>query len=102
MPNDERPPRRRSGGTIPWRPLYHLDAALRRFRARLARVRRDISVLGEVEARRPLTPAEARQMTHLRWGSESLRPELERLRAELAAATDRPRERATVPGPLLR
>jgi len=93
MPSDERSPRRRAGGTIRQRQLHGLDAAVRRFRERLARVRRHINVLGEVESRRPLTPAEARRKVYLRLGSEGLRLELESLRAEFVAATDGQPER---------
>jgi len=92
-PSAERSPRRRAGGTVRQRQLHRLAAAVRRFRGRLARVRWEIAVLADVDARRSLTPEEARQMTLLQVESESLRLELERLRAEFVAMMDGQPER---------
>ena len=75
------------------RRVHTLDAAVRGFRERLARVRRQIDLLTQAEARRPLTPAEARPLVSLRLESEGLRLELERLRGEFVAVTGRQSER---------
>jgi cell shape-determining protein MreC len=92
MPGDKLPDRP-AGGAGRQQQLRRLQAALGRFRDRLAHVRQDVRVLEALEARRPLTPAEAQQARRLRWESESLRLELERLRAEFAEVASRQRER---------
>jgi hypothetical protein len=92
MSGDKRP-RRRAGGAGRQQHLRRLEAALGRFRERLARVRRDVGVLEALEARRSLTPAEAQHAARLRWESESLRLELAGLRAEFAQVAGQQRER---------
>ena len=92
MPGTERHPRP-AEATARQQQLRRLDAAVRRFRERLAHVGQAIEALGEVEVIRPLTPQEAREAARLNLESEGLRLELEGLRREFVETARRRSER---------
>jgi hypothetical protein len=93
MPGTERRPRP-AGATARQQQLRRLDAALRRFRERLAHIGQGIEALRAVETVRPLTPPEAREAARLNLESEGLRLELEGLRREFTEAARRKPEHA--------